>query len=566
MSFMRPQGSLSAGKIGAALIIFAVLVLAGIFIYQAVINQNRGLEVELETEKEIFVGEPFEIGVILTNHSPNVLKNVGLALNLPAGAVFADRRGTMRKTIEVGNLDIGETYKDGFEVIVLYAAREKKNFNLEITYLPASLNKNLVMTKDIQVNVLPGIDLEVRAPEKVMIGEQFEWLLSYKNVSLRDRELEMEIIAPPELSTDFREHTVLIRSGEQQQATFKGQIVLPEGSSFELGVRLKERLAEQEYVLNEKTVEITIAPAPLSFKVLVNDRENMVAAPGDLLRYDLIFQNNAATTLKDLTVRTALKGEMYDFRTLSTDGLFNSASRTIVWNPAALPMLKSIAPGESKQVSFTLAVKSEYPIRRINDKNFVLEAQSQIESPTVPYLVGATKTVNVVNIVTKVRGDLRVESKALFRDAASHILNQGPWPPEVGQATEFTVHWLVYNYATDVSGVEVRARLEPNVVFTGKANAAVGEIYFDEQKQEVVWQIAKILATSGIINEPLSAVFQIRATPKSEHRGGFMPLLGETTISGQDEFTQAKLNYSFKSLTTALEGDPTINPGEGVVR
>ena len=566
MSLMRSKSLLSSGKINTALIFLAIFLLAGFFIYQVGFNQSRGLEISFEVEEKTFIGEPFEIGVIFTNNSSNDLKNVELAMNLPAGAIFVDRRETMRKTTRVGNLDIGETYKDAFELIVLEGVGSSKEFILEIIYLPTSLNKSLVMAKNLKIDILPAVDLKIEAPEKVMIGEEFEWSINYENISALDREVKIEILAPLEFLTDFREYSVLLQSEERKEATFKGQVMLPEGSVFQLGARLKSKTANQEYILAQKEVEVIIAPAPLSFKVLINNQENIVVEPGKTLEYELVFRNNTTTILKDLTIKTALRGEMYNFQTLKTDGFFNPVSQSVVWDSARLEDLKNLLPGESKKVSLSIEVKPEYPIRRINDKNFVLRAESQIESPTVPYLVSAVKTINFANTEIKVAGNLEVEAQALFRDAASRILNQGPWPPEVGQATEFTVHWMIYNYATDISGVEVRARLEPNVVFTGKTQAGVGKIYFDEQKQEVVWQIPNILATSGIINEPLAAVFQIRATPASQFRGGFMPLLGETTIVAQDEFVQIRLNNSFKPLTTALESDPTVNISEGVVR
>ena len=566
MSFMRSKNLLSSGKISATLIVLAVFLLAGFFIYQIWFHQVRDLEISFEIEEKIFIGQPFDVGVILTNNSPNNLKNVELAMNLPAGAIFIDRREAMRKTIEVGNLDIGETYRDAFKLMVLEGIGSSKEFVLETVYLPVVLNRSLVMTEALKVDILPAVDLKIGAPEKVMIGEEFEWSISYENISTIDREAQVEIFSPAEFLTDFREYGVLLQPKERKERAFRGQVMLPEGSIFQLGARLKSKAANQEYTLAEQKVEVVIAPAPLSFRVLINNQENIVAGPGETLQYELIFRNNTTIILEDLTIETTLRGEMYDFGTLETDGFFNPVSRSIIWNSARLEDLKNILPGESKKVGFNIRVRSEYPIRRINDKNFVLRAESRIESPTVPYLVSAAKTINFANAETKVRGNLEIEANALFRDAASRILNQGPWPPEVGQATEFTVHWTVYNYATDVSGVEARVRLEPNVVFTGRTQAEVGKIYFDEQNQEVVWQIPNILATSGIISEPLAAVFQIRATPILQLRGGFMPLLKETTIIAQDEFARIKLNNSFKPLTTALEGDPTVNIAEGMVR
>ena len=63
------------------------------------------------------------------------------------------------------------------------------------------------------------------------------------------------------------------------------------------------------------------------------------------------------------------------------------------------------------------------------------------------------QTVGLADLETKVAGLVKIESKAYFRDADSGIANSGPWPPKANQATQYTVHWRITNYATDISRV-----------------------------------------------------------------------------------------------------------------
>jgi len=148
---------------------------------------------------------------------------------------------------------------------------------------------------------------------------------------------------------------------------------------------------------------------------------------------------------------------MFDFSTLDTDASYRSLDNTLVWNASNAPDLALIPAGGSGSVDFDIRVKNSYPIKRLNDKNFTLGILAEIESPTVPYFVAAKKTVNSLKLETKVTGQVKVDAKAYFRDATAGILNEGPFPPKVNRATNFTVHWLITNYGTDISGIEVKA-------------------------------------------------------------------------------------------------------------
>jgi hypothetical protein len=180
--------------------------------------------------------------------------------------------------------------------------------------------------------------------------------------------------------------------------------------------------------------------------------------------------------------------------------------------------------------------------------------------------VKALKTVNIASLSTKVAGNIKVEAKAFFRDASSGILNDGPWPPEAGAATDFTVHWLVYNYSTDAADIIVKTELEKGAVFTGKTKVEVGSLEFKNETREVVWRIPRLIATSGVISAPPEAVFQIKATPQPSQKLSFMPLTKETLVSGRDEFSETILENFAVALTTALPYDPTVKIADGLVK
>jgi hypothetical protein len=270
--------------------------------------------------------------------------------------------------------------------------------------------------------------------------------------------------------------------------------------------------------------------------------------------------------LRDVVITAELLGTMFDIPTLSSDGFFNSINNTITWNASNKSELSLIPAGETGEAVFSVMIKGSYPIYRLSDKNFVLKVKGKIESPTVPEGVGADKTTAMAENQVKVRGKIGVESKVLFRDSMSGVVNEGAWPPKVDEKTEFTVHWILTNYATDIKDVSIKSFLNPGVKWKGniKGNTTTLPEY-NERTQEIIWNVGNVAATKGVIGEPIEAVFQIEATPSVLSIQNYIPLVGRTEAEAEDSFTGISLTAEDEGATTRLADDPMIKEGEGRV-
>ena len=159
---------------------------------------------------------------------------------------------------------------------------------------------------------------------------------------------------------------------------------------------------------------------------------------------------------------------------------------------------------------------------------------------------------------------MKVDAKAYFRDATAGILNEGPFPPKVNRATNFTVHWLITNYGTDISGIEVKAFLGPNVKMTNLAKSNAGSVpAYNAQTQEVSWQIDKIIATKGLLGSPPEAIFQVEVIPSQA--GNYWPLIQGTSLKATDDFTGISLTAVDSAITTLLPDDRTVLSSQGIV-
>lgn len=312
-------------------------------------------------------------------------------------------------------------------------------------------------------------------------------------------------------------------------------------------------------MINEKTAGLNIAGSPLSLGITLNDQSNYLAFPDSDLKYKISYRNNpdSGVGLNDVIMKAKLTGEMFNFQTLSSPGFFNSKDNTITWNAANTSGLRLIAPGTEGFVEFSVRTKQSYPIKRAGDKNFILKVEAEISSPTVPYYVASDKTIGLADLKTKVGGKTVINNQALFYEPDSSFANKGAMPPKVNTATNFTIHWTIANYSTDVKNIVVKSYLQSGVRWTGKTKtSASSTLAYNERTQEVTWTIDRIPATKGVISKPAEAIFQIEATPNVTQVGQPMKLTSETNLQGLDEFT----NLEITSLIGVLITESAVIP------
>ncbi|HOF50345.1 MAG TPA: hypothetical protein PLH22_01515 [Candidatus Colwellbacteria bacterium] len=548
-------------------ILFAAVGIAAVFVVYELFfaGSARRPAISFEAPANVVLGEDFPLTVVFTNNSEVLIRNVEISLTVPDGAMFADGKNEVRRMREAGTMDVGEAYKETFNIRVLDAAEAEKSFEASVSYLPATLNKSLIVSKDLIASVETPVKTELVVPNEVMAGEEFGWSLDYENTSDKDWVLSFRLTAPKDFASDFSESSVTAKPGEKGRVSFKGSANLPDMSVFSLRVETIGELNGRDYVISDVFKDIAIKASPLSLKIdLLNAESSSGAAkPGSVLRYRLACSNFSNEVFRNVIVRANLRGDMYEFSGLSVPGNASLNSGTIFWNYATDPDLAVLDPGESREIVVEIPLKSDYAVRQASDKNFIGTMTANAEA-----VVASTglKLTSVVVFDAKLVGVLHITPKIYFRDAASGIINSGNLPLKVGSPTDFTVHWALSNQASDMSNIEVRAVLPVGVALTGSQKIPVGEFSFDSNSNEVVWKIPKMLANTGVVDKPLEAIFQIRATPIDEFTGSYMPLLRETRSTAFDDFAGVSVSATGLPLNSFLTDDPTVSPLDGLIR
>jgi len=558
----------------AIAVLVIISIVSGFYIW--VFRGTRGIDLQIDVPDQIMRGVPFDLSVNFTNKSGSVLEDAVLTINLPEGAAFWG--SDTQKNVDnksLGNVGIDGLIQETYKVILFSAEETKRDFKATLTYSPAALSARFEAIENLTVDAeLSGISVEMSAPEKITSGEEFEFTIKYKNISDTDFSgLELKLEYPPSFtynSSSLEPDTSNnvwrlgdLRKNSEGEFMVRGSLIGAEEDSFDLKSLISLRAAGQNYIIDETSVPLVIASAPLSLQINLNNEEDYNVVRGDNLTYTISYINNTKENLQNLVIRAQLVGEMFDTENVKTNGIFRSADNMLIWNSSTNPELSHLSSGSAGAISFEVKVKNEFPIKRFGDKNFLLTVNGDADSISST----GSKLISKAKFETKVRGELIIDAQGLFRDAASGILNAGLMPPKVDVPTQFTIHWILKSFASDFSGIEVSAALGNNVKVVGspKSNSGLPP-YYDDEKQVMIWRVDKLQANQGLLGQPIEAIFQIEAIPTAGDVGKYMTLIRDTFVSGTDSWIEKDLLNNDISVNTALPDDPTIGGQGGVVQ
>lgn len=567
----------SVALAAAAVLGLAVVVGGGLYLFFSR-EAARGVVLAVETPTEVMSGVPFDLVVNAENEIDSIAREAVVTVSLPEGVASLSALAGGSATVEesIGDIGARSLAKRTFRLVATGEPDEEREIEISITYLSGGRSRFRTEEKVSVAIGEPGITLAVRMPERVIGGSAFEFAVEYENVSPFDFSgavleirypdsftFESASLPPDSLDNYWRLGALYARS--KGTLTIKGRIAAGgEASAAAFPVSVSANFLGKDYVVAKTEARAELAPSPLFLEIATGGADT--ARTGDFLSYTVRYRNQTGVTLADLVIRASLTGEMYDLGSVATQGKFDAAARAVTFDASNVPALRLLDPGAEGEVTLAVGVRSSFPVRRISDKNFSVRLAVFAESPTVPSYLSAEKTTAAGAKEIKIAGFVLAAAEARYRDAATGIVNAGPFPPKAGAATEYAVHWILKNYATDVERVTVRAALPPGAEWTGVVQANGGVVpRFEESSREVVWEIEKIPAAKGVVNAPLEAVFQVRATPAASQAGNFQTILLDTALTATDAWTGLALASRAAALTTRLEGDPTVAPDQGRV-
>ncbi|RJQ26613.1 hypothetical protein C4565_06495 [Candidatus Parcubacteria bacterium] len=559
------------------IICFSIIILGGGFLIWTLLFQESGsVDISIQVDKSIMRGIPFESVIMISNEQDIAISDAKLSLILPDGVREASTGGTLISE-PLGVVQGGTSVKRSFSLISVNEKGTTKDIEARVSYIGGNNNRfEPNGTKaTIEVTSEP-LTVAVSLPDNIVRGSPFSFEIQYankSNVDMRDILILAEYpntfhfdrasVDPDRLNN--RWHIVSLKKDTIDSIEVTGTYEGDESVPLTIPISLALSLGDRDYIIASSKSSKDAQPSPVTLDILVNGTKNYIAKAGDTLNYSIQYENRTGTALKNVEISLALSGEMVDFQSLS-GGIINKRDMSINWNSANTPVLELLSAGGKGELSATVKVKEIYPIKKANDKNFSIVGRVKLESPTVPSYLHTLRTTASANMETKIGGYLGVASELRYRDPESGMVNSGPFPPKVGQATEYTVHWVLETGATDIKDVEISSVLEHGVQFAGvsKSNIETKPEY-DSTSNTIKWKIPRILSGRGVVSDIIQATFQVRATPSQDQAKQFMPIMKETIARGTDEFTEIELVSRDVALSTSLPDDPTVGAGGGRV-
>lgn len=541
---------------------------SGLFFIFSYTSTSRDVAIDVFSNSDVSRGAPFNIDISVTNNSGTPIKNAVLTLNLPRGVIAPNSsRDRNLITENVGDIASGNLIKKTYAFFPVSSVGSKETVTAVLSYaIGAGARFEVRGTRDVEIRD-SAIEMEVKKPDQILSGSTFSLDVSYKNKSdFNFPNLTMEAdypnsfkfdsaSVPPASLNNYWQLGGLSGKGKGK-VSISGHLDLGASTNVSIPIKISANIGGQNYEIAEATTALAPAASPLSLQIFVNNQSNYVARAGDTLNYSIQYQNSSGIALSDVKIKAALAGEMLDIGTLKANGAFDFGSQTLSWDSGNLPALRMLDPGASGKIDFKVNVKRIFNLARLNDRNFSVRLSVVMDSPSVPYYLSSSRTSVQAISDTKISGLASIVAQGFFHDALSGVLNKGTVPPRVGQATQYTIHWLVKNFSTDLNNAQVNAVLAPGVTWVGGVSANLGNVpTYNPGGNQVVWNIDRVAATKGILSDPAEAVFQIEATPDASMVGAPEPLIKTTYLEATDNFTGFTIQSQAIPVDTTMLDD-----------
>lgn len=268
--------------------------------------------------------------------------------------------------------------------------------------------------------------------------------------------------------------------------------------------------------------------------------------PGESATAHLTFRNEGTQPLANLDVSFTLPAGLVDATAmkLKNPGTFVHDTLHITANHDA--RFRELKPGQ------TIALDLTFPTHPFitNGTNISLAPAVHIAGE-VAGISGSTYETTISPSPLRIGTALQAHAEARYYTDEGDQLGRGPLPPQVGKETKYSAVISVDNTTGDANAITVETILPSHILWTGKKSISHGkDVTFDPVTRKVRWTIPQLLA-----HEQAWLYLELAFTPTETQRSTTPPLLGPTTISGQDSTTERPLKASAPELDTSLSAD-----------
>lgn len=504
------------------LIIFLILIFAGVFAwYMFEQGQKsfmlRDVKLEIIAPEHVASGQEITYLVKYINNTKATLEQAELSLDNNHQEALGDLAPGQQGEIELKKSLFGQQ-------------GEIKIIKAKLKYLPSNFRSFFETETQIEISVKSSsIIASLGGPEQASNGQLVEYTLNYANKSDSTFEnLEIKFIYPDGFESD--QDTWQINKLEPDEI---GQLKIQGILSGEHGQE-KEIIAQISKI-TQVSAKTKIIGSPLSLEQIKTDN-------GYIIKYE----NKSQLSLEQVEITMQFKSQALDFDTVEVEnGSFDKFAKKITWNSGGVPGLALLEPNTQGQINFIIRLKDPLP----EQNNFALKTIAQIKS-------GEIKNSQELEI--------KLDSQFILQTRAYYA--SGQLPPKVNQNTYYNIHWQLLNGANNLEETVITASLPLGLDWQGQVNKDYGRLYYDQETNEVVWDLGQVPAWVGRSQAVYEAVFQIALRPVPSQANKIISVLNETILITKDSFTEKTLTARNAYITSDLPDDANISYSQGIIQ
>ncbi|MEK7540729.1 MAG: hypothetical protein AAB529_00595 [Patescibacteria group bacterium] len=551
--------------------IFLILVVIiggffGFWLYRNNVFSKEVLKLEILGVDSIKMGDEIEYTVKYKNNGNSVLQEPRLIFELPEYSLTED--GKTRFVQDLKDIYPGDEDFVKFKTRLLGSENDLKVAKAWLSYAPKNLTVRFESdtTFTTKINFVP-ITLDFDLASKVERGKEIQYSLNYfsnidyplENLSIKIDSItgfQLESSIPSSLDKSEWKISTLNKA-QGGRIIVNGRITADTGQRLSFGAKLGIWQDGVFVLIKDTNKELSVVEPLIFISQQINGYPNYVASPGEKLHYEIFFRNIGSTSFDNLFLLTKLDGQAIDMQSIkSLTGEVRSNDKLIAWDYKQVPELRYLAPQQEGKVEFDVQLKNDWTQSNSENNNTIIKNKVDISQISNEFQ-------------TKVNSKLEVLQKGFYSSQAG-ITNSGPIPPIADTSTTYTITWDIKNYFNDIKNAKVRAILPRNVSLTGKVSPEneFSNFSFDNNSREIVWNVsggATIAVDAGISSNAPSLSFQASLIPDYSQKGGTVPIIGEVTISAEDQFTGAITQGKALPINTSLPDDPS-GSGGGIVQ
>jgi hypothetical protein len=543
-------------------------------------NSASPLVISISAEQTIKANQEFTYTIDYRNQENTVLNNVEATVVYPDNFVVTDSFPAPISGNNKWRLEDIKSFSSGQIKIrgrLIGLSGQSNIIFADVWYQPEGISSTFKKSTSFDIVLAgSGFDISSDNPGSVLVGEE-------KNVSVSWLPQEINFIPNFSVRLKTSDNVTIIPSKDTVEGITTDQVgvwqvdsvkatkplnfkfkILDKKNDFE---ELKFQFeytpdnSTRSYIFEEKILKVDIIKNNLNLTMVANGQSGDQGVDFEqVIHYSISYANKGEVTMNDIIITAVLDGDALDWRKLDDENNGKVTSSTILWTSVEIPALKSLAKDQQGTIDFSIPVRPSTEAKLFNRLEIKSYAQFALsDSSFEPTSDNQANRSNELNI--KVNSDVALDESVRYFDENNMAVGTGPLPPKVGDTTTLKVYWTIKNTLHEIGGLSVTTTLPSGVTWDGKDQVSVGSLSYDQNNNQVTWNIGRLpLSVSSI-----AAEFSIALKPRITDQNKLMILVSGTSLTGQDNQTSYQISKQLKAQTTKLEKDDIANT-DGIVQ